>query len=662
MSAHQAIYLVCLLFCTATAGWVHAEEDEVEFKGYTRHAELAVRKLLKTVSQLKTYSDDATFQVKMSMGFSRGDMPASFSYEKPRRFRLRTEAHDVCSNGKELTVYQKRARRYIAKPLEKDIDKQIRPYSAGSRIEFSIGRFLLAVSHEKYFAEQFTDLDRNGEETIEGERCIVLTGSIANAQRFDGSSGEADATLWLRKSDSMVRRLEIDLSPVEDEEDEDEEEQSPLRMFMRGVKVIYDVRDLKVNEPIDKSEFVFEPPTGVKKVDRFYTGWTHTGDTAMQFELSGKPAPKFELETTEGDWISLSSLEGNVVVLDFLFAGFGFMRPQGLEELDAIRRDYADRKVSVLCIYPRDSADRVLNTMDKKDLEFAVLLDPGSDVTSKYFEERFAQGIVLVDKKGIVQGRYPGSVTTESVESLRKDIDKLLEGKTLPGGQPLSEEQLEEVREQRSASYTTDAADPLNEDDLKEAWAVRAVNNRGFAFRFGSGGTPSRGLWIRDKDVVRKVDARGEVIAEIPIPDPSHDQFSQDQFVVGRFGGRLAIAYMTTIPGDEQRGFGWRRPKGATITVGDATGRELWDIELEAKGGQVPQHLAAGNLDGRTGDELLFCHQGNLWIVDGRGRVVVRKPVSGSPQWMQVEDLDGDKRAEIYLRTQDKLYRYDYQP
>ena len=89
---------------------------------------------------------------------------------------------------------------------------------------------------------------------------------------------------------------------------------------------------------------------------------------------------------------------------------------------------------------------------------------------------------------------------------------------------------------------------------------------------------------------------------------------------------------------------------------------EVWEIEVEADKRLVPSQIALGNIDGRRGDELVFFHQGAIWVVDSRGEVIVRKPSPGRPRWLRVEDRDGDKRAEIYIRTNTKLFRFDYRP
>jgi len=38
----------------------------------------------------------------------------------------------------------------------------------------------------------------------------------------------------------------------------------------------------------------------------------------------------------------------------------------------------------------------------------------------------------------------------------------------------------------------------------------------------------------------------------------------------------------------------------------------------------------------------------------------VRKIIQGWPQWIDVRDRERDRRNEMYLRTGDKLLRYDY--
>ncbi len=634
------------------------DDDKVSFDGYSPRAEAAVEALLRSIGSLSTYSDDAVMKMETGLSFQQMEQAVSFKYAKRRRFRIRSDQDDVVSDGKKLTVYQKNMRRYTVKPLEKDVAKQVRPYAGGMGTGFSIAQLFLAKDKGKYFAETFKELDVTGRDTINGDRCLLLEGTTESS--LMGLSDEAaPVVLWLGESDHMIRRVELDL--LEAMKKQFDENQGMVLPF-KEYKLVYEVRDVKVDEPIEESEFAFKAPSRAKKVDRFYSRMAHSGDTAAQFELSGKRAPDFELESTAGQWVTLSSLEGNVVVLFFLPSYWPASQASLLKPLDEVRRDYSDKSVSFFCVFPQSEADKLVESLQEAEMDLAVLLDPQRVTSAEYYDEAMGVGVVLVDKKGAVQGHYPGMLSKETTSSLRSDLDKLIAGETLPGGKPMTEEQIAEADEQRATGYSWGkTADPLNEEDLVKAWSVRARSSRTFGFPSGSRHVVSGDMWIRDKDTVRRIDPEGNVTGEIPLGSPSREQFAQDEFVAGKIGSQLGVVYMVTIPGEEQM-MGWRPPKGVTITASDESGRELWQLEFEVVNQQLPQHLTLADVDGRGGDELLFVHKNALSIVDGEGELLLRLPITGIVQWMIVEDRDRDRRAEIYLRTQHKLFRYDYRP
>jgi len=454
----------------------------------------------------------------------------------------------------------------------------------------------------------------------------------------------------------MIRRIEIDL--LEIMKKQFEENNTPL--VVDRYEIIYDVRELQINEPVDPSVFVFEPPSSAKKVEQFYGARAHIGDTAMQFELSGKKAPDFELESTDGASFVLSGFEGRVRVLYFMGGWWSGTDPT-ITLLGDIQREYADKDVVLACIFPHSSADKVAEHLEENDIALTVLPDPGREAGGEYFDEQYGTGVVLVGRDGKVQGLYRSLFRKESDAHLRNDIDKLLQGETLPGGKPMSEEQIVEAQDQRAGAHSLGSAEALNQDRLTEAWSVRA---RGSGSWWGQGAgaqSDHGGFWVRDKASVRHVDADGKVDAEVVIANPSKEMYVQDAFVVGRVGSRLAVVYMAPILGDEQQG-GWRPPKGATVSASDESGDELWEFEIEIENNRLPSNLQMADLDGRAGDELVFLQGGAIWIVDGRGEVIVRFPCQGQPKWIRVEDRDRDRRAEIYLRTSHKLHRFDYQP
>lgn len=662
MPTRRNLTIVCILICTTSIQPTRADEKSIEFEGYSPAAERAIMQLVDAVRHLKTYSDDAVFKMETNMPFfPENEQSVAFAYAAPKRFKITSQQHEVYSDGKELTVFAKAMRRYTVEPLKKDVARQVKKYFGSMGMTFGIAELVLEDDPRKPIAKNFIDLDVAAHEAIEGDRCTRLDGLMKGSRfgPFGGGDSEIPVSLWLRDSDHLIRRIEIDMAESMKEQAEEDEGMQFFAMI-EELKMVLDVRDLKVNKKIDKDAFAFKPRSGVKKVDRFYGSAVEQPETALQFEMSGKQAPDFELQTADGRWLTADTLRGNVVVMQFLHAGMpgttGSVRP-----LHEVLQDYNDQAVEFLCVYPSTDADKLVANLRDDDIDLTVLLDPDRTLMDQYFDEQWSSGIVLISKEGIVQGKYNRIRDDETKQSLRTDIDKLLKGETLSGGEKMTQEQITEAEAQRGARFYGNVAESLNEDDLPEAWSVHA-SRRGGAVYFGGGGAPiGDDMWLRTKTGVIRVTHDGRIAEEIPLPKSSVDQFGQEQFVVGRVGSRTGVILMTTVPGEEQQQ-GWRPPKAALFTAYDGSGREIWEIEVKAENHQPPRQMAMGNLDGRRGDELVFVHQSAIWIVDARGEVVVRKPLAGRAQWLRVEDRDGDRRDEIYIHTAAKLHRFDYRP
>ncbi len=659
MSDRLLCGLLCVVWIVGLGTTAVADDEPVKFKDYSRVAEMTVEKFLRAVDKLSAYSDEAV--IKMETGVSmmqQPDQKVSFAYAKPRRFRIRTQQHDICSDGKELTVHMSGMRRYTVSPLDEDISKQVSRYIGTRGMSFGIAELILAKDARKTFAEMFEDMDAAGYERIDEDRCMLLSGSMSKTV-MGIDDANLPVTLYLRERDMMLMRAEVDLIELLKKQFDSED---GMIMPFKEYKMIYDVRELHINEPIDEDRFKFDPPEGSKKIEKFYSADNQAVDTAAQFELSGSEAPEFELKTTEGEWVSLESLAGKVVVLDFL-PQWRMSQTMGLSFLDEIQREFAEKEVSVVCVQGSAKAEKLTEEFSEKGWNLTVALDPDAATKGKYFEEQYASGIVLISRDGIVQGRYSTFLNEVSAGALRKDIDKLLAGGTLPGATAMSDVEREEADEQRGARFRFGAtAEPLNEDRLHEIWSVRASLGTFFSTGSAAGPDPTgEAFWVRDKKVVKRVTPRGEITAELPLPETTPNQFSQDRFVAGELGPRLGVVLMHSIAGEEEQ-MGYRPPKQVVLIAGDKSGATLWKLKFDVTNFQLPTNLILADIDGRRGGEVLFVHESALWIVDDRGEAIVRKPLSGGVQWVIVDDRDHDRRPELYVRTQAKLYRFEYRP
>ncbi|KAA0223971.1 MAG: DUF2092 domain-containing protein [Planctomycetota bacterium] len=655
----RQIALLLTLSVTVNAASQETEERDNPLEGYSERAISLQKRTFETFRDLKSYSDDGIVEMKTDAAFGRMNegQKITFAMAGGRRFRLDTPTHTVASDGRELTVYMKNAQRYQVKPIEEDIAKQIEEYLGLAGMNIAVGQIMLSPKPAKLFTSIFKELDVAGSERVGEDDCAVLEGKM-NASEIPMVTSDTPARVYLRKRDGLIRRVEIDLSEMMKKQ----MEQAPGGMSVSEFKVVYDVRDIRVNEPLEESRLAFSPPSSAKKVEKFYGGMMGGGGPgAQQFELSGHDAPAFDLPAHGGERVSLGDYRGHVVLLHFGVGGFGFQQSdRSIEKLEEIQRDYADKGVHVIYVHTGSNADKLIEDLGHEP-GVVVALDPDRATAGEYFEEQWSFGAVLIDKEGVVQGRYAGFITDPTTKAMRSDLDKLLGGETLPSAKKMTAEEIDEAFEQRTGAFTMPGgAEPVNEDRLKEAWSVRASGGN-IAFSSGGSKYDDRVFWVRDKGRVLGISPAGETLIELPIQKATADMFGQETFAVGKLGSNWGVVYMSTIAGDEQQPGGWRPPKAAVLTATDAEGHELWKVELKAENMQLPQHLALGDVDGRPGDEVIFFHGGAVCVLDSKGEVLVRKPCPGWASWLIVADRDRDEQAEIYVRSQYKLTRLDYE-
>ncbi|UCG16603.1 MAG: DUF2092 domain-containing protein [Phycisphaerales bacterium] len=633
------------------------------FETYSPRARAIIEKMAKTVERLRSYEDQATFRMETdATSFAQEAQDVSFVYMHPNRFRVKSQIGELACDGEQVTIYMKHMRRYKVVALTDDkgqLETLVSQHSGAMGMSVGNGYLILSKTPQKKLAKHFRNLDVTGRDSLDGDRCLVLEGLSAALGAW--ADRDVPATIWMRELDGLVRRVELDFSEMMKEQ----MKASGASIKFEEYRFVYDVGELRLNEKLDADRFAFEPPSGAKKVEEFHSTWLHTADGAARFELSGKSAPDFELETVHGEIVSRSNFEGKVGVVAFLSIWDNRRLSPGFDELQKLHETYEGQGLVVIGVMRGNPAKETLvEKLEEAGVTFPVATDPGGDVISEFRCDR-GQGLVLIGKSGAVQGRYVGFLNEQTASATAKDIEKLLGGEELGGAKPLTDTELEELEDQYVVHYAgANDVEPLNEDWLHEAWAVRALSRHQQYWNRGSGPRgDDLGLWVRHRDRLRQVRHDGEVVAEIAVGEMTADQFGQSTFVAGHVGvgGGLGAVLMKPIQGEEEQ-HGYRPPVGATFTAVDKGGQELWSLEVQGKQHQLPQHIFLADLDGRRGDELVFVYGQAIHVVDGKGEVRVRKACEGWAAWMVVEDRDRDNRAEIYLRTSGRLQRFDYRP
>lgn len=139
---------------------------------------------------------------------------------------------------------------------------------------------------------------------------------------------------------------------------------------------------------------------------------------------AGQPAPVFELPLLDGGTVSLASLRGRVVLLNFWAT---WCKPCE-DEMPAMQRLHAalaGTGFELVAVSVDASRDDVAKFRDRLTLTFPIALDPGKRVSEAYQSYRFPESY-LIDREGRILSRYIGPRDWDAdlyVERIRRAIE-----------------------------------------------------------------------------------------------------------------------------------------------------------------------------------------------------------------------------------------------
>jgi thiol-disulfide isomerase/thioredoxin len=147
------------------------------------------------------------------------------------------------------------------------------------------------------------------------------------------------------------------------------------------------------------------------------------------YMAADRRAPSFALKDLQGRTVTLESLLGKVVVLNFWTKTCGpcLEEMPELAELAKIVRDRPD--VAVIAVSVDDGPDDVrptLQTVLRGTPPFQVLFDPDSKVVREKFGTRLYPETWFIDKEGLIRARFDGArewdnpLVVEYIDELRR--------------------------------------------------------------------------------------------------------------------------------------------------------------------------------------------------------------------------------------------------
>lgn len=122
--------------------------------------------------------------------------------------------------------------------------------------------------------------------------------------------------------------------------------------------------------------------------------------------LPGLPPPDFTLPGLDGGAITLSDLQGKVVLINFWATWCPPCREE-MPSMEKVYRRFKDKDFTILAVDIMEHPDTVRRFARRYELTFPILLDANGEVTQKYVANAIPTSYI-VDKEGKAVGKVIG--------------------------------------------------------------------------------------------------------------------------------------------------------------------------------------------------------------------------------------------------------------
>ncbi|NBQ14330.1 MAG: TlpA family protein disulfide reductase [Proteobacteria bacterium] len=264
---------------------------------------------------------------------------------------------------------------------------------------------------------QLVGLSVVGTEKLDGVDCdviqVVRTLKLEGMEDENGNPAAAKEmriteTIAIAKTDSLPRRV---ASKTEVPGDEAMGAMNSTALFTA----------VKLDPAMDEKTFSTAAPAGYKKAEA-----SDADDEAQGPALkvkAGDAAPEFALKDTEGKEVTLASLKGKVVLLDFWATWCGPCKA-AMPTIQKLHEAYKDKGVVILGVNTWEkNADAAKDYMAKKKFTYGCLMN-GDDLAKAYGVVGIPT-LVIIGKDGKVAMADMG-LSDDTGASLRKVIDAAL--------------------------------------------------------------------------------------------------------------------------------------------------------------------------------------------------------------------------------------------
>ncbi|MGK7346709.1 MAG: TlpA family protein disulfide reductase [Candidatus Nitrospinota bacterium M3_3B_026] len=144
-----------------------------------------------------------------------------------------------------------------------------------------------------------------------------------------------------------------------------------------------------------------------------FMAWAHPAMADLS-AMVGKPAPPMSLKTVDGADLSLGSLKGKGVILNFWATWCPPCKVE-MPELEKTHRDGADDGIVVVGVNYQEGPETVKRYVEQTSLSLPIVLDTGGEVSRRYRVTALPTTF-FIDRDGVVAGFFVGPLTAETLD------------------------------------------------------------------------------------------------------------------------------------------------------------------------------------------------------------------------------------------------------
>jgi len=591
--------------------------------------------------KLKTYQDEAELGFEMiAQDKSGGDAGRKQTFASKLKFRspnlIVVEGEDqiVQSDGRKLWQVRPEWKQYIEQEAPKNLDPEELLGRGGMPFGGHPILRLLATASNKpgdCFPE-LTELKEVRAESRAGRPGHVLVCAIEMS--FD-DLGSRTGLLWFDDADGLLRDIRVDLTEpyrkryTENADEGDDEEDSGRPAKVERVELYVRLDKVQVDADLPVEAFTLKPAEDFKKVEDF-----DESDRPSPEDLIDKPAPAFSGDDLTGEKLSLESLKGRVVVLDFWATWCGPC-VAAIPHVQKIADKFKDEPVTIIGMNRdgKGTDSKVKKFLEKKKITLRQFMDVDGKIARSYNVSGIPS-LFIIDKEGVIRDAHVGFSGESMADDIAEKIAKLLKGEKIDRDAPSKRtaEEEEEAEENGEGQEKGAAA-------LENIAAERLVAGKRLRYTVSSDFRPfdvdgdGQDEWVATdtEGHVLVMSAGGANVKTISV-GKSRDGYVSD-FQPVRMGGK--VCWLIAQSRAESRG---SRP--ARLMLCDIEGEPLWSTDIESPAKTHSQlKLAAGDLlgDGKPMFAALMTtyamggsakQQNYLHLFDSDGKLIVRSKIT----------------------------------